>query len=310
MKRDKRLIILKNSYNTAGSVTFLRNGTKCVARFSFVKRQSGIIVICAQNETTQKIYDSISATVEFDCAEEISPTFYLVSETDVLSGSFDAKSILKNKEMGEKYALATDDKQSEKTVEAQSLDLPRYEKTLPCYDDEEIAGINYYPSNITCIIDDVSEEKEEEKEQKIIALETKSLRNFRIEKETRESEKVSFVSGRRASYYEKAQPKIELLFKKFERYETLEKLLPESKWIKIPYDSSGKFYAVGVVGSKPEYVCYAVSSVYSSSCPPAFEDVGVWVPLNVRKGNDLGFWVIFQGCSDGKVNMQSLELVK
>lgn len=306
MKRDKRLIILKDSLKTAGSVSFLRNDSNCVARFSFLKKESGVLVVVAQDkEWSRPIEDSAIGTIEFECLQDVIPTFYLVTKNGVLSGCWDGKALIKSKEMGIKYAPKTDYTPQKKEIETPNETVLYQDETFSSYDDEEIAQTNYYPSNVKCITDDLEQEISVEKELKLM----KSLRNFRLEKEITTSEKVRYANGREASYYEKAQGKIDLLFKKFERFEILEKLLPQSKWVKIPYDNGGRFYAVGVVGTKPEYVAYAVRDVYKSFAPPAFKDVGVWIPEDVRVRNGSGYWVVFQSCKEGKINFSATKLV-
>ena len=300
MKRDKRLIVLKNSTTIAGSVSFLRDGTKCLARFSFLKKESGTVVVFAGKENSLELLDSTSAVLSFECDEGVIPYFYLVTKTEVISGSWDGRAGLKNKEIEIKYAPKTQFEKNENKTVAPCEDDCNDTKIATDYDDEEVVESNYYPSNLRCIIDEQNEDGECAMTTEI---KTKSLRNFSVKPQAKDGmEKVRFTVGRRANFFEKAQPKIELLFKKFERFEVLEKLLPESKWVKIPYDSNGRFYAVGVVGSKPEYVCYAVPDVYKACPPCAFEDVGVWIMSEPKKENGAGFWVIFQGCCEGKLS--------
>ena len=308
MKRDKRLIILKNSSSTKGSVTFLRDGTRCSARFSFLKNESGIVVVLSEKETSSAFLDCAYASVEFDCGENIVPYFYAVTESGVIYGSWDGRAMQKIKEIERKYAQCTQREKNENKTDTPCENIPISNEAVQTYDDEEIASTNFYPSNVACIL---GEQNEEEECAMTVAENSKRLRNFSLKLEAESKEdKVRCVGGRRANYYEKAQGKIELLFKKFERFETLEKLLPESRWVKIPYDNGGRFYAVGVVGVKPEYVCYAVPDVYKSVPPPAFEDVGVWITSDAKGGKEAGFWVVYQGCKEGKLNAHGINLLK
>lgn len=65
------------------------------------------------------------------------------------------------------------------------------------------------------------------------------------------------------SFYESVKDQVERLFANNERYEALERLLPDSRWIKVNYNSTGKYYLVGVIGDPVRYLCYGVPGEYS-----------------------------------------------
>ncbi|MBQ4049529.1 MAG: hypothetical protein IJD07_02635 [Clostridia bacterium] len=101
---------------------------------------------------------------------------------------------------------------------------------------------------------------------------------------------------RKASFYEKNKTDLEQLFRKYARYEPLEKLVPGSRWVKIDYDS-GRYYLVGITA---DYLCYGVPAKYSPTPPKEFEGYCSWMPKISTEPAGEGFWIIYQDLASGK----------
>lgn len=99
-------------------------------------------------------------------------------------------------------------------------------------------------------------------------------------------------------FYASVKGQIDKLFESGEKYEPLERAMPGTRWVKIDYDDSGKFYVVGLVGDKPDYIAYGVPGEYGSA-PASFEGAD-FVPINPVGGYGEGFWVLFQSADSGK----------
>ena len=100
-------------------------------------------------------------------------------------------------------------------------------------------------------------------------------------------------------FFEQIKSQIDELFNKNERFELLEQLMPETKWVRVSFDTD-KFYVVGIVGKTPEYICYGVPSVFSDSPP---EELGAdcrWLPENMENPKGKGFWLMFQNAATGE----------
>ncbi len=102
---------------------------------------------------------------------------------------------------------------------------------------------------------------------------------------------------RKASFYEKNKDGLDTLFSRHKRYETLEKLLPGSRWVKIDYDGGGRYYVVGVT---EDYLCYGVPAIYSPSPPKELKGYCQWLPKNSLEPRGEGFWIIFQDLASGE----------
>ncbi|MBQ7227526.1 MAG: hypothetical protein IJX05_03925 [Clostridia bacterium] len=102
------------------------------------------------------------------------------------------------------------------------------------------------------------------------------------------------------SFYESVKDQLERLFSKNSRFERLERILPESKWIKIDYDESGKYYLVGVIGNPVRYLCYGVPGDYSPTPPSDLVGYCQWLALDENDPSGKGFWIMYQDGVTGK----------
>ena len=99
-------------------------------------------------------------------------------------------------------------------------------------------------------------------------------------------------------FYATVKDQIDELFSVGERYAPLERALPDTRWVKIDYDDKGRYYVVGLVGVKPDYIAYGVPGKFDSR-PAAFEGAD-FIPLSQPIERSDGFWVIFQSAETGK----------
>ncbi len=102
-----------------------------------------------------------------------------------------------------------------------------------------------------------------------------------------------------AIFYEQIRAQLDDLFATNPRFELLEKMMPETKWIKVDYDNNGKYYVVGLVGIKPDYICYGVPAKYSPEPPQDLSGYCQWLPLDPAKSESEGFWLMFQDAQTG-----------
>ena len=105
------------------------------------------------------------------------------------------------------------------------------------------------------------------------------------------------IKGRKLAFYERIAGKIDELFKSGERDETLEKLLPQSKCVKVNY-SETKSFSVGLIGEKPDYVCYALPGAFGSPAPEYLGEAA-FLPLDSSDPEGKGYWLLYQNAQDG-----------
>lgn len=102
-------------------------------------------------------------------------------------------------------------------------------------------------------------------------------------------------------YYAAVKEKIASLFDKFPRDDCLDKIFPESDFIKINY-SADKYYLVGVIKElgKEKYICYGVPAVYSQMPPEELYGYCRFIPVSVFDLKGDGFWMMFQDAITGE----------
>jgi hypothetical protein len=101
------------------------------------------------------------------------------------------------------------------------------------------------------------------------------------------------------SYYHQIADQLDELFEAFPDEPRLAVLLPDTKWVKVDYDNTGRYYVVGVIGkAKPSHICYGVPGVYSPTPPQEF-GYCQWLPIDTDpKGR--GYWLMYQDAITGE----------
>ena len=105
------------------------------------------------------------------------------------------------------------------------------------------------------------------------------------------------IKGRKLTFYERIADKIDELFSRGERDETLEKLLPQTKWVRVDYTETKRFF-VGLIGEKPDYVCYALPGSFAVPVP-AYLGEASFLPLDSLDPEGKGYWLLYQNADDG-----------
>ncbi len=100
-----------------------------------------------------------------------------------------------------------------------------------------------------------------------------------------------------AAFYATVKDKLDDLFARGEKFAPLEQAMPGTRWVKVDYDASGRYYVVGLIGTAPDYIAYGVPGRYGATPPPL--DGADFVPLS-QGGSAEGFWVLFQSAQTGE----------
>lgn len=105
------------------------------------------------------------------------------------------------------------------------------------------------------------------------------------------------VKARGGTFYERNGEEIERLFSG-EREKDLENLLPNSKWVKIDYNGTGKYYVIGLIGK--EYLCYGVPAAYTPVPPKELNGYCWWFPVKPHEPQGRGYWIMYQNLTTGE----------
>ncbi len=101
-------------------------------------------------------------------------------------------------------------------------------------------------------------------------------------------------------FYEQIKGQLNELFGSNPQFDTLNSLMPDTKWIKVDYDGAGKYYVVGIIGEKPDYICYGVPASFTPEPPDELDGYCQWLPLDPEKPEGDGFWLMYQDAVTGK----------
>lgn len=113
-------------------------------------------------------------------------------------------------------------------------------------------------------------------------------------------ENEAFIRGRELSYYEQVSDQIEKLFTEGTRETELEGLMPHTKWVRVDFSGDGRFYVVGLVGDKPDYICYGLPADYTPEPPDEISGYCGWLPLDVKNPQGKGYWLLYQDADTGE----------
>lgn len=126
-------------------------------------------------------------------------------------------------------------------------------------------------------------------------LTAKSIKNAAVSSVPRSEKKVVPVA---ADFFDEIRDKIRRLFDAAERMPQIEKYMPDTKWVRVPYEKSG-YYAVGLIGSKPDYIAYGLPGKYSANAPEELGSCARWWPFDPEKPDGDGLWILYQDARSG-----------
>lgn len=103
------------------------------------------------------------------------------------------------------------------------------------------------------------------------------------------------------NFYQAIKPQIDEMFVRYPAEDRLNRIVPNSKWVRVETDADD-YYVLGVLFdlSLPIFICYGIPGVRNVPPPQDIADVSVWLPLDSRRPDGEGFWVIYQSATDGK----------
>ncbi len=105
-----------------------------------------------------------------------------------------------------------------------------------------------------------------------------------------------------ASFYEQVKSQIDDLFEQYSREETLEQLLPNSKWVRVRYENSQNFYVLGLIYEDDEikYISYGLPADNPNKPPLDLQEYAQWLPLDVSNPQQSGYWLVYQSADSGE----------
>lgn len=118
------------------------------------------------------------------------------------------------------------------------------------------------------------------------------------------NKEISLVSRRRkivplaADFYDEIRPKMQKLFASAERMPLLENKMPDTKWVKVPYEKNG-YYVVGIIGTRPDYVAYGLPGKNAALPPEELGEGARWWAFEPEREDGDGVWLLYQDARTG-----------
>ncbi len=103
-----------------------------------------------------------------------------------------------------------------------------------------------------------------------------------------------------ANFYKNVRGKLEEIMTANPRESTLEKLIPDSKWVKVYYEKD-EYYAVGVLSEEGEvtFLAYGVPGLKRVKPPKDAEELCDFLEVDAKTGQ--GYWLMFQNAKTGEI---------
>ena len=109
-----------------------------------------------------------------------------------------------------------------------------------------------------------------------------------------------FSANRGENFYRNVRSRLEEIMTANPREEELEKLIPESKWVKVFYDDE-EYYVVGILSEAGEvtFLAYGVPGIEGIKPPKEAEELCDFLAIPGTVGE--GYWLMFQNAKNGDI---------
>lgn len=103
------------------------------------------------------------------------------------------------------------------------------------------------------------------------------------------------------SFYQELKPQIEKLFAENKEEEYLEKIFPNSKWVRVELEKDD-YYVFGLIKNEDsvKYICYGVPGIFQHSPPRELSGFPSWLPLDSQNQEGFGYWLTYQDAESGE----------
>lgn len=104
------------------------------------------------------------------------------------------------------------------------------------------------------------------------------------------------------NFYDQIKNQIDQLFEQYQREEELERILPNSKWVKVKYENSDNFYVLGLIFDEDQikYISYGLPASDPNKPPKDLQEYAQWLPLDTNNPQGEGYWLVYQSADSGE----------
>lgn len=134
-----------------------------------------------------------------------------------------------------------------------------------------------------------------------------AVANSNVIKKEEKSEYISYENlvnmDENILFYDQVKEQVEELFAKFPEELSLQEIIPNSKFVRVDFEEDGDYYIFGVIyddNEQVEYLVYGMPAIYSNEPPNDLEGFYQWLPLDINKPEEEGFWMMYQDAKSGE----------
>ena len=108
--------------------------------------------------------------------------------------------------------------------------------------------------------------------------------------------------GENGSFYDMVKEQIDELFRLYPQEECLERVIPNSKWVKVDYEEGSNTYVLGLIYEMEilKYIAYGVPARYGDDMNGVLNGYSQWVPKDSENVDGDGYYIMFQDAITGK----------
>ncbi len=135
--------------------------------------------------------------------------------------------------------------------------------------------------------------------EKQLAKATEKIDDKEEKKQFEQVEEIKEKEHSKKTFYYAVEGSLSELFKAYPNDEALEKLIANSRFVKVDYEGDGNFYSVGVIyddKGEEKYICYAIYGNKNSPPPKELEGFSQWLEVE----NDFGYYLMYQDAESGE----------
>jgi len=168
---------------------------------------------------------------------------------------------------------------------------------------------NSIKEDIAVNLSDLSKSEKEEVAQSIVygcrdsdfKIESLAQAEALFDSTVEEVERVVDNAMAESKFFEMIKDQIEDLFVNYPKEENLERVVPNSRWVKVDYENNGNEYVVGLIYELEtlKFVAYGVPARQDDPVPESLEEYSQWIPIDVNDPRGEGYFVMFQDAESG-----------
>lgn len=293
----KKTVVLTNN-GAEGYITIVRVGDEVGAKIvgeSFLKGMQMALKIGSAPVIYSKLDGSkteLNLNVMFSQNDEIS---CLIMQDDILiakAGKPLSKQELKTNLADVSKQTVIEDMPQKKTTISPKKGTKSWRNSPPN------ANIKEYPQN-----SNVTEQRTQQQEEPLSrGTDVKETYDASLDNDTEKEFLSRLHTPVDKNFYQNVKERLDDLFEIHPRETELEKVVPDSRWVKIKYDGDD-YYVVGSLSDNGvvAYLAYGVPGVQEVPPPRLASDISDWLPVPNLPSPYQGYWLIFQDASNGKV---------